>query len=247
VKRSTVIASVIIHGGLAIALFGAAQKRVHGKTVFVQMAEEARKKPKPVEKEAKKTPPKPKLAPPPPTKVATAAPVHNAPVRAAPTQTAPVATAIEMSNDEPIQAGDIVIPVARAAAVAAVKVASIDDGPRRHRIRETGGTAGPGGPSLPGDITCHEDPTKPEPVYKKDIEYTASARAEGIEGKLKLKLTVGADGQVINVEVLSAVAPELDAAAVAAVKLWRFKPAMMCGKAVSGGVYIVARPFELGD
>jgi len=135
----------------------------------------------------------------------------------------------------------------QAAAVAAVKVASIDDGPRRHRIRETGGTAGPGGPSLPGDITCHEDPTKPEPVYKKDIEYTASARAEGIEGKLKLKLTVGADGQVINVEVLSAVAPELDAAAVAAVKLWRFKPAMMCGKAVSGGVYIVARRFELGD
>ena len=245
-KRSTVIASVIIHGGLAIALFGAAQKRVHGKTVFVQMAEEARKKPKPVEKEAKKVPPKPKLAPP-PTKVATAAPVHTAQVRAAPVQAAPVATAIEMSNDEPIAAGDIVIPVAKAAAVAAVKVASMDDGPRRRRIRETGGTAVPGGPSIPGDITCHEDPTKPEPVYKKDIEYTASARAEGIEGKLKLKLTVGADGQVINVEVLSAVAPELDAAAVAAVKLWRFKPAMLCGKAVSGGVYIVARRFELGD
>ncbi|HEX7501026.1 MAG TPA: energy transducer TonB [Polyangia bacterium] len=245
-KRSTVIASVIIHGGLAIALFGAAQKRVHGKTVFVQMAEEARKKPKPVEKEAKKVPPKPKLAPP-PTKVATAAPAHTAPVRAAPVQAAPVATAIEMSNDEPVGAGDIVIPVAKAAAVAPVKVASMDDGPRRRRIRETGGTAGPGGPSIPGDITCHEDPTKPEPVYKKDIEYTASARAEGIEGKLKLKLTVGADGQVINVEVLSAVAPELDAAAVAAVRLWRFKPAMLCGKAVSGGVYIVARRFELGD
>ena len=245
-KRSTVIASIVIHGGLAIALLGAAQKRVHGKTVFVQMAEEARKKPKPVEKEAKKIPPKPKLAPPPPTKVATAAPVHTAPVRAVPIA-APVATAIEMSNDEPIGAGDIVIPVAKAAAVAPVKLASMEDGPRRKRIRETGGVAGPGGPAGPGDITCHEDPTKPEPVYKKDIEYTASARAEGIEGKLKLKLTVGADGQVINVEVLYSVAPELDAAAVSAVKLWRFKPAMMCGKAVSGGVYIVARRFELGD
>jgi protein TonB len=84
-------------------------------------------------------------------------------------------------------------------------------------------------------------------VYKKEIEYTASARAEGIEGKLKLKLIVGADGQVTNVEVLSAVAPELDAAAVAAVRLWRFKPAMMCGRPVAGGVYIVARRFELGD
>jgi protein TonB len=245
-KKSTVIASVIIHGGLAIALLSAAQKRVHGKTVFVQMAEEARKKPKPVEKEAKKAPPRPKIAPA-PVKVATAAPVHTAPIRAAQVQAAPVATAIEMSNDEPIGAGDIVIPVAKAAAVAPTKVASMDDGPRRRRIRETGGTAGPSGPTVPGDITCHEDPTKPEPVYKKDIEYTASARAEGIEGKLKLRLTVGADGQVVNVEVLSAVAPELDAAAVAAVKLWRFKPAMLCGKAVSGGVYIVARRFELGD
>ena len=37
------------------------------------------------------------------------------------------------------------------------------------------------------------------------------------------------------------------AAAVAAVRRWRFKPAMMCGKPVAGGVYIVARRFELGD
>ena len=34
-----------------------------------------------------------------------------------------MATAIEMSNDEPIGAGDIVIPVAKAAAVASVRIA----------------------------------------------------------------------------------------------------------------------------
>jgi len=247
VKKITLIASIVIHGGIALGLFATAQKRVHGKTVFVQMAEEARKKPKPVQKEVKKAPPKPKTAPP-PQKLATAAPIKAAPIKmAAPVQAAPVATAIEMSNDEPIGEGDVVIPVARPAAVAAVKVASMDDGPRRRRLRDSGGAAGPAGPTGPVDVSCHEEPSKPEPVYKKEIEYTASARAEGIEGKLKLRLTIGADGQVVNVEVLSAVAPELDAAAVAAVKLWRFKPAMMCGKPVSGGVYIVARRFELGD
>jgi protein TonB len=245
VKKITLIASVVIHGGIAIGLLASAQKRVHSKTVFVQMAEEARKKPKPVEKAAKKTPPKPKVAPP-PLKVATPAPKAS-PNRAAPVQAAPIATAIEMRNDEPIGEGDIVIPVAKAAAVAPVKVASMGDGPRRRRLRDAEGAAGPSGPSDPGAAACNEEPSKPEPVYKKEIEYTASARAEGIEGKLKLKLIVGADGQVTNVEVLSAVAPELDAAAVAAVRLWRFKPAMMCGRPVAGGVYIVARRFELGD
>ncbi|HEX9103213.1 MAG TPA: energy transducer TonB, partial [Polyangia bacterium] len=39
----------------------------------------------------------------------------------------------------------------------------------------------------------------------------------------------------------------LDAAAVAAVKTWTFKPAMRCGKPMSGGVFTLARRFELGD
>jgi len=34
---------------------------------------------------------------------------------------------------------------------------------------------------------------------------------------------------------------------VAAVKHWRFKPAMACGKAIAGGTYVLARRFELGD
>jgi protein TonB len=94
---------------------------------------------------------------------------------------------------------------------------------------------------------CTDEPSKPEPVVKTEIEYTAAARAEGIEGKLKLKVVVGADGAVLTVEVLSSVSPELDAAAVAAVKHWRFRPAMACGKPVAGGTYVLARRFELGD
>jgi protein TonB len=168
-------------------------------------------------------------------------------VAEAPTPTAkaaplPVAMDLAMSNDD---IGDAVaIPVAprQVQAVAPTKVASMDAEPRRRRVHELG----PGGP-IPTDERCGDEPSKPEPLFKTEIEYTAAARAEGIEGKLKLRVVVGADGSVASVEILSSVSPELDAAAVAAVKRWRFKPAMACGKPVAGGTYVLARRFELGD
>jgi TonB family protein len=147
---------------------------------------------------------------------------------------------VAMSNED---IGDAVaIPVMRAPQAAApTKVASIDSEQRKRRVHEIG----PGGPVA--EEHCTEEPSKPEPVFKTEIEYTAAARAEGIEGKLKLKVVVGGDGSVLSVEVLSSVSPELDAAAVAAVKRWRFRPAMACGKPIAGGTYVLARRFELGD
>jgi TonB family protein len=95
---------------------------------------------------------------------------------------------------------------------------------------------------------CTEAPSKPVPMQRpSEIEYTQDARANNVEGRLVLKITVGADGSVVNVEVVSAVDPQLDAAAIAAVKTWVFKPSMRCGKAMAGGVFTLARRFELGD
>jgi protein TonB len=198
----------------------------------------------------KAPPPKPQTAKPQPPKPKPAAPVGAAPKLAVALKAAeaptpkmtfePVLTGIEMTNDD--SAGGVVIPVRAPAAAAptATKVASFEPEARRHRSHDLGP-----GPQL--DQGCHDEPSKPEPVFKTEIEYTHAARAEGIEGKLKLKLIVGADGSVVGVEVLSSVSPELDAAAVAAVRQWRFKPAMACGKPVAGGTYIIARRFELGD
>ena len=62
-----------------------------------------------------------------------------------------------------------------------------------------------------------------------------------------MRITVGADGSVTDVQVQGSVDAALDAAAVAAVKTWTFKPAMRCGKAMAGGVFTLARRFELGD
>lgn len=69
----------------------------------------------------------------------------------------------------------------------------------------------------------------------------------GVEGRLVLQVTVDADGRVSAVSVVSAVFPALDAAAMEAVKTWWFEPSRACGKAVAGGVYTLARRFELGD
>src|SRR5262249_33940282 len=97
-----------------------------------------------------------------------------------------------------------------------------------------------------GPAPCTEDATKPEPIQKTDIEYTEEARANGVEARLGLKITIDENGAVSDVAVASSVDPSLDAAAIAAVKQWRFKPSMKCGKPVAG-TYTLARRFELGD
>jgi protein TonB len=127
-------------------------------------------------------------------------------------------------------------------------VASAVSDARTKRAREAlGAGAGAESSGAAGEAPCTEDPTKPQPVFKVEPEYTVAARTEGIEGKLKLKMIVGVDGSVTDVEVLSGVEPSLDAAAVAAVKQWRFKPATACGKPVAGGTWIYQKRYELTD
>jgi protein TonB len=229
VKSKTVVISLVVHLGLAFALFGATNHRVAARrqATAVRLADEKKKPPPP------KPTPKPVVKPA-PRKVASIPKEEPAAAKAtapAPRTTA-VATAIKMTSEDAVaSAGDIVVPVSGRA------LATVGPPPsRRPRIGE-GAEEGP----------CHEEPSKPEPVFKTEIEYTARAKADGIEGKLKLKLVVGRDGSVVSVEVLAGVSPELDAAAVEAAKKWRFRPAMACGRPVAGGSYVLARKFELGD
>ena len=242
-KKATIIISLILHAGIAFGLVVSSQRRANGKTFFVQMQEEAKKK-KAAEPKPKAVPKVAKVDPRPKETKVVAAP-KAMPVEA-PVQAKAVAaimpTDIAMSNEDIGDAVAIPVIVRQPQAAAPTKVASFEPDAHRRRLRPE---LGPGGPIA--EERCTEEPSKPEPVFKTEIEYTASARAEGIEGKLKLKITVGEDGSVLRVDVLASVSPELDAAAVSAVKQWRFRPAMMCGKAVSGGTYVLARRFELGD
>jgi protein TonB len=75
-------------------------------------------------------------------------------------------------------------------------------------------------------------------VYKKDPEYPKLARQTGARGAVKLTATVGKDGKVKSVKVLSG-HPMLQAAAVEAVKQWVYKPTLLNGQPVETDTEIV--------
>jgi protein TonB len=60
--------------------------------------------------------------------------------------------------------------------------------------------------------------------------YTDRAREAGVEGKVRIELTVDETGRVVAVKVLAGLGYGLDEAAVAAAQSATFEPAIRCGK-----------------
>lgn len=83
--------------------------------------------------------------------------------------------------------------------------------------------------------------TPPEVLESVEATYPLKARAAGREGRVELTVTVLADGSVGEVEVATSGGEELDVAAVAAVRQWRFKPARRGDEAVAARITI---PFQ---
>jgi len=236
-RATTVVLSVGLHVGLAFGLVAVAQKRELRRRAISVAVQDEKKKAKPP------TPPKPpkpivrpqiaKVEPVAPKAVA--APVAHA-------AAAPVATSLSMSNAGLDIGPGIGLEGRAKPAAAPTKVASAIS---ERRTQHTRDEAGGGSPDAP----CQEEPTKPEAIVKSELNYTLypQAQTDGLEGKFKARLTIDADGQVSNVEVIGSIDTAFDAALVAALQRWRFKPAMACGKPVAGGTYVVQRTFELGD
>jgi TonB family protein len=65
----------------------------------------------------------------------------------------------------------------------------------------------------------------PRPVFTPEPKFSEVARYVGFQGVCVLKLTVGTDGRVHNVDVIRPLGFGLDESAVAGVKTWRFQPA----------------------
>jgi len=247
-REITIIASLALHGVVAMVALSAAHERKVRRATTVSLAEQERKKPEAKPPEPPKAPPprpRPK-APPAPAPTPTAAPVAPAPAAT----TAPIQTDTVMSNDAG-DAGEVGMDMGTGQR-SRDEARSVQPGPARPRPAaapvktpiksdqaDSSGTDGGG--------ACTEPPGKPEPTFKTDIEYTEEARAAGVEGRLVLKVTVDASGSVTDVIVVSSVDPALDAAAIATVKTWRFRAALACGKPVAGGQYTLARRFVLGD
>ncbi|MCA0268085.1 MAG: TonB family protein [Bacteroidetes bacterium] len=83
--------------------------------------------------------------------------------------------------------------------------------------------------------------TSPRPVEQVRPQYPEQAAAEGLEGRVLVKVLVGTDGTVKNVSVEESTDPVFDAAAVKAVLQWRFEPATRGGEAVEASVVV---PFD---
>jgi protein TonB len=69
-------------------------------------------------------------------------------------------------------------------------------------------------------------------ISKVDPVYPADAQAEGVEGTVVLKGIVSKDGRLLSVKVVSGGDQRLATAAVNAVQLWQYQPALLNGEPV---------------
>lgn len=242
VRALTLLASLALHGAvIATALGAGARGSAAARRVEVRLVQAARapkSPPVPVE-------PRPPMAP----EQQARAPAPRAAPRAPRSPPVPPSAPPTPAPAPP--------PVpARAAAPADTGLTF--EGPAASAASESGAPSGARGGDGEAEAgrrvrervlapSCDEPPSKPAPAARPtDIVYPPESRATGVEGRLVLKISVGEDGTVTGVEVVSGVEPALDASAVNAVRTWRFTPARRCGQAVAS-TYTLARRFELGD
>jgi len=143
--------------------------------------------------------------------------------------------------------------LAAAAPASAAPAAAPGPPPERSRTVAIEAPPGPGGDlpasrSTPPPVVATR--TSPEPMrlaqprggYQVKPSYPASARRLGVEGTSMLRVYVAADGRVTDVKVdQSAGHPDLDSAAVDAVRRWQFEPGRRGEEAVGMWVQLPVR------
>ena len=74
-----------------------------------------------------------------------------------------------------------------------------------------------------------------DPVMENEVKipYPEEAKKAGVEGTVRLRITVDFEGRVVEVKVLSGPGYGLDEAAREAIRRFKFRPAMKAGEAVS--------------
>ncbi len=73
----------------------------------------------------------------------------------------------------------------------------------------------------------------PKAVSRKQPVYPPRAREKGITGKVTLGILIGSGGEILKVRVQESTPPGIfDDAAMEAVKMWQFEPAMYQGQSV---------------
>jgi periplasmic protein TonB len=81
-------------------------------------------------------------------------------------------------------------------------------------------------------------------IYRKDAEYPKIAKQTGAKGTVALTATIGKDGNIKSVKVISG-HPMLTNAAAEAVKQWRYRPTLLNGQPVEAETQVLVN--FLGD
>jgi protein TonB len=93
-----------------------------------------------------------------------------------------------------------------------------------------GGGGGGGGDVDPVVITA--DMIKPTLLVKVEPTYPNVARIARLSGRVTISAVIGLDGNVESAEVLASTSSLFSDTAIAAVRKWRYRPALMNGKPV---------------
>jgi protein TonB len=99
-------------------------------------------------------------------------------------------------------------------------------------------------PKPAGPTRVLEDDTPPVPLAQAKPEYPASAKAAGLEGVVIVKYVISEAGVVTDARVLKG-PPELASVCLAAVKTWRFQPALDFQGKPKAVTKIARFPFKL--
>jgi periplasmic protein TonB len=74
--------------------------------------------------------------------------------------------------------------------------------------------------------------TRPEIIRQVQPRYSEQARRAGVQGMVIVEAVIDELGQVTNVRLIQGLPMALDQAAMQAIQQWRFKPALLDGRAV---------------
>jgi protein TonB len=103
-------------------------------------------------------------------------------------------------------------------------------------------------PAGSAEAPCTEEPTKAAFRERVAPQYTDDARSANIEGRVRVEVTINAEGDVIASRVIEGLGHGLDESALVAVKRTKFRPITRCGKSIAAPKpFVVPYRFNLSD
>jgi periplasmic protein TonB len=223
-NRKILTISVAAHVAVAAGL-GYIQVQNSHKATVIELADV--KKPKAEEKKPPPEPPKPKAEPPKQQRPRAAARTTNA---AQPTSAPRAMGGFEGVPDFGLALSGNGEGIAVAVAAPALQA---PDPPKVKTL------SAPAAPKLAAG--CSSPLQKPVPINVPKPEYPASLRGPTGNGRVRVKLTIDEQGQVIAAEIISGMQDEFNQAALTAARRARFEPGTQCGNPVTASFTIAMR------